>query len=68
LGHFGSNYNSSIKNFKFKEGWIKAIIGEVEEYIERIVRFKDTKGINNKLLVLLNNQESSIYSKDLSRP
>jgi hypothetical protein len=34
---------------------VKAIIGGVKGYIERIIRFKGTNGINNKLLVPLNN-------------
>jgi hypothetical protein len=34
---------------------VEAIIRGVEGYIERIVRFKGAKGINNKLLAPLNN-------------
>lgn len=47
---------------------MEAIIGGVEGYIERIIRFEGTKAINNKLLVPLNNQEFGIYSKGLPRP
>jgi hypothetical protein len=39
-------YNNNIKNFKFKEKWIKAIMGGVKKYIKKIIRFKDVKERN----------------------
>jgi hypothetical protein len=35
---------------------VEAIIAERKEYIKRIIRFKSAKGINDKLLAPLNNE------------
>jgi hypothetical protein len=47
---------------------VEAVIRKAEGYTKKIVRFESAEGINNKLLVLLNNQESSICSEGLPRP
>jgi hypothetical protein len=47
---------------------VKVIIRGVKGYIKRIIRFKGIKGINDKLLTPLNNQEFNIYNKGLLKP